>query len=424
MIYIPSGKDKTRKRNIETIPDPGLFHISLSTHRGAPAVPVVSIGQRIKKHQLIAQAGGAVSAQVHSPASGWVTDIGLYPQPDGSKRETVVIQNDFKETKEEVIPTYPGAFTSEEVIQAIADAGIVGAGGAQFPSHIKYRTGTNRIRTFIINGAECEPYLTADYSLMRQYHAQLLQAVALICNVIQPEQVVLAIEKNNKELVPIFEPYLQSLPVPLSILQLQGGYPQGSELQLIRSATGMELQRGIIPATAGVIVSNVGTLYAIYKALYEHTPAIERIITVSGNRTEVCGNYKVKIGTPISHILQTLGISVPHHKVQLILGGPMMGWTVDDHSVSVSKGTAGILLLEKRELHPYNCIRCGYCVDACPMRLMPFELVEAYENRNKSALKELKLSQCIECGLCEYVCPSDVPLLESFRQGKILTNLR
>ena len=334
--------------------------------------------------------------------------------------ETIVLQNDFR--NEEITRPVIDAdnLTSDEILAIIKGAGIVGEGGAQFPTFVKYNLLGKKINTFIVNGTECEPYLTADYALMRDKTEELFRGIFLINKVLQAREIVLSIEKQNKELLDVFSPFLSQTEyknVRVAILPNQ--YPQGGELQLIKSVTGKELARGVVPKDEGLMVSNVGTIHAVYNALVERKPLTERIITVSGEQSKKSGNYQVKIGTPISHILEYQNLTNTLDDKQLVLGGPMMGKNVVETSAPIIKGSSGVLFFKKKEIKRNNCISCGYCVDVCPMKLMPLVFAENYRTGKIASLEKYSLNSCIECAACEYICPSDVPLMESIKEGKV-----
>ena len=412
MIGIVSYKDQTKEGDIRRLESPAVLSVPLSASLGKPAFPVVEPGERVLKNQLIGRADGIVSAHVHSPVSGIVLEIKTATNISGKSETFIVLENDFRE--EALQLSKSDIQTPRNFVNLLKDAGIVGAGGAQFPTHVKFPSDTGKLKTFIINGAECEPYLTADFTLMKNRYRELMQVVELIRKVYQPDKVVLAIEKRNKELRFVFELYREICSVKL----LPDSYPQGSELQLIHSVTGMKLKKTQLPISKGVLVSNVGTLYGIYKAAFEGIPFTERVVTVSGDNLKGAGNYWVKVGTPVRHVLASAGKISGWDNCHVVLGGPMMGVEVHRLDTPVSKGTSGVLALEKRPLEAYNCIQCGYCVDACPMGLMPMQFAVAYRENDLKAFEEYRLGQCIECGACEYICPSNVPLIDSIKRGK------
>ncbi len=419
IMHILSMKGKTKKKSIQAIEDAPFLYIPLAEYLGCAPTPVVNVGDKIKKYQLIGEVKDKFATKVHAPVSGVILETKDYPFADGSSVKTIVIQNDYKDEEvNDISHKDYNQCSPEELIERIKDAGIVGQGGAQFPTAIKYSVGEHKIHTFIVNGAECEPYLTSDYSLMAERTEELFKGIDIIKKILNADNVIIGIEHQNRELLKVFAPYLQQEEHKgYKAILLPDQYPQGGELQLIKSATGIELPRSKRPAEAGIIVSNIGTIYSVYQAVVNHKPVISRIITISGERSTNYGNYEVKIGTPIRHITKSLGIETSGNTI--IQGGPMMGKAIQDLSIPVTKGASGILFLKKEEVKRSNCISCGYCVDVCPMRLMPMKFEENYRKKKYFNLEKYSISSCIECAACEYICPSNVPLIESIKEGKV-----
>lgn len=416
MMHIFSMKGKSKKAGITILKAPPVLYIPLSQHIGAPATALVQVGDKVRKCQLIGRAASGLSANIHSPVSGTVVKIEDCMLADGSTVPSIVIENDGKDDLIESV-SQTSELTKDEIIETIRKSGIVGEGGAQFPTDIKYNLEGSEIRTFIINGTECEPYLSADYALMAHYTEELLEGICIVNKVLNAKDIVISIEKQNKELTAIFAPFLSKNKYKhIRMVVLPDEYPQGGELQLIKSVTGVELPRAKRPREIGVIVNNVGTIYAIYKAVVQNTPLISRFITLSGNSIEKYGNFEVLIGTPVSHILKESGGSFKNR--QVILGGPMMGKHVINTDAPVLKGSSGILLLKENKKQRHNCISCGYCVEVCPMHLMPMKFEEIYRDGKFFKLEKYNISNCIECAACEYICPSNVPLIESIKEGK------
>lgn len=418
MMHIRSMKGETKGRKIATIPDPPLLYVPLPARFGNKPEPVVSPGDYVKKYQVIGQSREGYAAKVHAPVSGVVEKIGKHIQLDGTEEMTVVIRNDFMESTEEV--TSAASLPDDgDILRIIEHAGIVGEGGAQFPTAVKYNRKGKPVHTFIINGAECEPFLTGDYALMQQKTEELLEGIMLADRVLEAKQIVVAFERENKELADLFTPFLQKEKYrKVETRIVPNEYPQGGELQLARTVTGIEMPKGTVPLEKGILMSNVGTVYAIYEAVLRGKPVTERIITVSGKEALHPGNYRIKIGTPVSHIVKECGYS--DKDIRLIVGGPMMGQAVNDLSAPLTKGSLGVLFLKKESFKRLNCIWCGYCVDVCPMRLMPMKYEESYRQGKIDRMKKYNLDDCIECAACEYICPSNVPLIESIKEGKVL----
>ena len=421
-MKIESMKHVTKKIGLTTMKDPEFFYVPLSQHIGQVAKETVKVGDYVHRYEKIGEVSGKVSSMVHSPVSGKVTEIIEKPAANGKKVKTVVIKNDFKykeiETEKRRIEEV-GTFRRDEILEIIKEAGIVGEGGAQFPTHVKYDIGYKKIDTFIVNGAECEPYLTADYTIMSNYVEELLGGIKIAEKLLRPREVVIGIEEENIDIAEHIEVIIkQSRLFNVKIQVLPTAYPQGSELQLIRSVTGKEIKKGEIPGNHGVIVSNVGTVKSMYDAFTEGKPLVERVVTVSGEKVKTKGNYLLKVGTPLSHIIEQLN---PEDNAKIVFGGPMMGEEVTETSTPVVKGTSGILFLSKDidSVKRENCISCGYCVDVCPMGLMPMKFAESYRKEQYEKLVTVyHLDNCIECGACEYVCPSRVPLIKSIKEGK------
>lgn len=424
MMQIPSMKSKTKLRPIAELPDAEILYLSLSQNIGYQPKPIVQKGDLVQQYQLVAKAEGLFSTNLHAPVSGEILDICCHFLANGTQSEVIVIKNDFKYSQAKIPVCNPQEMSADQIVERIAAAGVVGEGGAQFPTHMKYTLNNKQIDTFIINGVECEPYLTADYILMKDETEKILQSALIVNKILKAKEIIVAVKKQNKDLQDVFLHYMnQEAYCNFRLLVLPDQYPQGGELQLIKSVTGKEIVKGTLPRDAGVIVSNVGTIYAIHNAVFESKPVISRIITVSGEKAATYGNFRVKIGTPVSHIINELGLDYDSHQTQLVLGGAMMGADIISMSTPICKGTSGILLLEKKTIIRNNCIRCGYCADVCPMRLMPMILVYNYKKGKYEQMKKDNLMLCIDCAACEYICPSSIPLTESIRKGKhILQN--
>lgn len=415
-----SMKPMTKNTKLKELKDASLLYVPLSQHIGSPAIPVVEIGDYVKKYEKIGEVSGNISANIHSPVSGDVVDVVEHLVANGNKVKTVIIANDFKNKEENLVKRELRdlkLIKKDEIFKIIKEAGIVGLGGAQFPTYIKYDIKFRKVETLIINGAECEPYLTSDYSVMKNYTREIFRGLKVIQKLLNPKEIVIGIEAENSELVEIFEEMGKEEEFDLKIQLLPTIYPQGSELQLINTVTGKKVRKGELPLEKGVVVSNVSTLKAIYDAFFEGKPLIERVVTISGEEARNIGNYKIKFGTPLYHIVKELKIQ---NEEKVIFGGPMMGMEIFDSRVPVIKGTSGILFLSTEEIERKNCISCGYCVEVCPMNLMPFEFADCYEKGKYEQMVKANIQNCIECGACEFVCPSRVPLIESIKTGKAI----
>ena len=415
---IEDMKIVTKNMSLKKISESEIFFVPLLQHKGERAFEIVRVGQEVRKYEKIAQGYGSISANIHSPVSGKVIRIMKNFLPDGSKVRTIIIENNFKEERVKLVKRNMKELQmaeSEEILKIIEEAGIVGLGGAGFPTASKYDIKLEKIDTFIINGMESEPYLTADYLLMKNYAKEICRGIKVAEKVLRPRHMVIAISEKNKELVSIFERMAREVNIDLQIKILSADYPQGSEILLIDKITGKKIQKGKLTIEKGVIVSNVGTIKAIYDAFFNGKPLIERIITISGEEVPNAGNYKIRIGTPLVHIVDSLNITKTD---KIIFGGPMMGNKVKEPSTPIVKGTSGVIFLNEEKIESKNCISCGKCVEVCPMNLIPFEFSKYYEKGRYVKMLNANIFNCIECGACEYVCPSRVPLIESIKNGK------
>ena len=415
---IEDMKIVTKNMSLKKISESEIFFVPLLQHKGERAFEIVRVGQEVRKYEKIAQGYGSISANIHSPVSGKVIRIMKNFLPDGSKVRTIIIENNFKEERVKLVKRNMRELQmaeSEEILKIIEEAGIVGLGGAGFPTASKYDIKLEKIDTFIINGMESEPYLTADYLLMKNYAKEICRGIKVAEKVLRPRHMVIAISEKNKELVSVFERMAREVNIDLQIKILSADYPQGSEILLIDKITGKKIQKGKLTIEKGVIVSNVGTIKAIYDAFFNGKPLIERIVTISGEEVPNAGNYKIRIGTPLVHIVDSLNITKTD---KIIFGGPMMGNKVKEPSTPIVKGTSGIIFLNEEKIESKNCISCGKCVEVCPMNLIPFEFSKYYEKGRYVKMLNANIFNCIECGACEYVCPSRVPLIESIKNGK------
>ncbi|MGW8311807.1 MAG: electron transport complex subunit RsxC [Desulfuromonadales bacterium] len=419
-IHPPDSKQWSSHKAIEDCPLPAELIVPLAQHIGAPAVPCVEVGQHVAKGQEIGTAKGFVSVPVHAPTSGVISAIENRPHPWGTSLPAVIIKSDGEDRwYPELQPADPGELSPEDIIEKVRQAGVVGMGGAAFPAHVKLSPPPEKnIQTLIFNGVECEPYLTADHRLMLEDPERILQGVALLQYVFGSERVVVGIEANKPDAIALFERLCAGTPV--EIVPLQVKYPQGAEKQLIAAVTGREVPSGGLPMDIGVAVHNVSSAAAINDAVLLGRPLIERICTVTGPAIREPKNLRIRIGTPLSQLVDACG-GLSEDPGKVILGGPMMGFTQLGFEVPAIRGTSGLLLLRQADvrLQPEGpCIRCARCVQVCPMHILP-TTIAAYARRDMIAeAAEYCAMDCIECGSCSYVCPAAIPLVQGIRYGK------
>lgn len=420
-IHPLERKELCEDRKIEIFKAPKKLYISLLQHIGAPLDPIVKVGDYVKAGQKIADSKAFLSSPVHSPVSGKVLEIVIYPFPISGKIKTIVIENDEKDTWEECekIEDYKN-LTKEEVLNLIREKGIVGQGGAAFPTYVKLNPPKDKkIDTLLLNGAECEPYLNADNRVMIEYADEMIEGIKIMLYVLGIKKAILAIENNKYEAIShLNQKLLKEKNIELAIVKTK--YPQGGEKQLIKAVLNREVPAKQLPSEVGAVVQNVGTAKAIYDAIILGKPLVERVLTVSGLGVAEQKNLMVKIGTPFKNILEHVGIDREITE-KLIMGGPMMGLAQYTDVVPVIKGTSGILALSKKELNSYkskSCISCGKCIDVCPMNLMPLMYAKLGRFEEWKEMDRYNLLDCIECGSCAYICPANRPLTESIKVGK------
>lgn len=410
---------------IQVQPIPKTVSILLGQHIGKPASPVVSRGDEIKVGTLIAQADGFVSANIHSSVSGKVKKIETILDASGYQKPCITIQCDGEDTWEETIDRTPEIvrdikLSSEEIIQRIAECGIVGMGGATFPTNVKLMPPKDATpECVIINGAECEPYLTADHRTLLERGEEVLIGLQILMKSVGVTKGYVAIENNKRDAIEKLTE-LASTMSGIEIVPMKVKYPQGGEKQLIDTVLKRRVASGKLPVTEGAIVQNVGTALAVYEAVQKHKPLVERVVTVTGKAVKNPCNLLVRIGTPLSDLIETAG-GMLRSTAKLVSGGPMMGKAVYSDEIPVAKGTSGVLMLldEDTKRRPMrNCIRCAKCVGACPMGLNPAFLMRDTVYKDWEALESNHVYDCIECGSCSFICPANRPLLDHIRIGK------
>ena len=409
---------------IQTLPVPGSVAIPLSQHLGASAKPVVNRGDQVKTGQLIAKGDGFVSSNIHSSVSGKVTKIDTIVDASGYKRQAVFIEVSGDEWLETIIRDdsleREIRLSSEEIIARVNEAGIVGLGGATFPSHVKMSIPRGKKAEYlIINGVECEPYLTADHSLMLERGEELMVGIRIVMKALNVDQAIIGIENNKPDAIHNLQRISQRYE-GIHVQPLRVKYPQGGEKQLIKALVNREVPSGRLPIDVGALVFNVGTVFAIYEAIQKNKPLFERIVTVTGKSLRKPSNFKVRIGTPISALIEAAG-GMPDDTGKVISGGPMMGKALSNTDIPVVKGSSGILLLQFSESargKTLPCIRCAKCVQACPMGLEPYLMMPMMQNNMFEALERSRVMDCIECGSCSYICPASRPLLDYIRLAK------
>ncbi|MDA3900469.1 MAG: electron transport complex subunit RsxC [Spirochaetes bacterium] len=414
-IHPPENKKQTEQRSVENLSIPHRCFVPVQQHIGKPAVPVVEVGDYVQVGQLIAKADGFVSANIHASIPGKITSIDKHPTPFSPAGLVIQIETHGNFTHEKAPSKKQWSdLTPKELLDKVFDSGIAGMGGASFPTHVKLSPPANaKIDMLIVNAAECEPYLTVDDALIKRSYQDIIEGIMVTRTILGIKKVIIGLEDNKKSSYLTIKNYLKQInEKDIKVALLKTKYPQGAEKQLIYSLSRRVVPSGALPLDIGVVVQNVGTCFAIQQAVCYDTPLYERLVTVSGSLINNPGNYKVRIGTPISDIIKECGgLKAEPHKI--ILGGPMCGQSVENLDIPVVKGTSGVLFLTKKECSASrytNCIRCGRCVQACPINLLPFEIAAHVEIAMPQNTENLSPLDCIQCGACSYTCPSQRPV--------------
>lgn len=417
---------------IQVMPFADRLILPLSQHIGTPAHPVVKIGEKVLGGQLLAEPDGHFSLPVHAPTSGNIIAFGesRVPHPSNLKAPCIVLEvdGDHSSLDQSGFEDFEQA-PKQELLDKIRDCGIAGMGGAGFPTDAKLKTRPgNAIETLIINGMECEPYITADDRLMREHAEDVVTGARIIAHLLDyPKRCVIAVEDNKPEAIEMLRQAAKDSLVEIS--EFPTKYPSGSEKQLIQLVTGKKLPTGKLPSDVGVMVQNITTTVGVYRAIIQGKPMGARVTTVTGEAVEKPGNYKVLMGTPVEHMLRETGYR-PEESSRVVMGGPMMGFTITDLKTPIIKTSNCVLAASEEEFPepptPQPCIRCGKCAQVCPMQLLPQQLYWYSKSRDQDKLHRYKLFDCIECGSCAYVCTSNIPLVHYFRaaKGEIRTRQR
>jgi Na+-translocating ferredoxin:NAD+ oxidoreductase subunit C len=422
-VHPPENK-LSEKQEIQVLPVPPVVCIPFSQHLGAPAKVLVTKGDKVKAGQLIARGEAFISANIHSSVSGKVQKIDEVLETSGYRKPCVFIETEGDEWLESIDRSSDIkkeiTLGQKEIIQRINEMGVVGLGGATFPSHVKLMVPEGKkAEALIINGVECEPYLTSDHRLMLEKGEEVLIGTQILMIALGVKKAIIGIESNKPDAIS----HLTALSKKFSGIQVQGlkvKYPQGAEKQLIKALVNREVPSGKLPIEVGAVVHNAGTAFAVYEAVQKNKPLFERVVTITGKSVKTPGNFLVRIGTPVTALIEASG-GLPEDTGKIIGGGPMMGKALVSADVPVVKGTSGILILNKKDAVRFevmNCIRCGKCVSVCPMGLEPYLLEKLVINGNFNQAEEEKIADCMECGSCHFSCPSRRPLLDYVRQGK------
>lgn len=419
-VHPDARKQATSPQDIERLPLPAMLHIPLLQHSGAPAKPVVSVGQHVLKGELLGARQGNISAPVHAPTSGTVVAISDYPapHPSGLGVLSISLEPDGEDRWIECAETDPFSLTPVQIAERVAAAGVVGMGGATFPSSVKMLLGQrSQVHTLLVNGSECEPYLSCDDRLMRERAAKIIEGIRIVLHAVGAERALCGIENNKPAAIEAMRRAAADF-AAIEVIALPTRYPMGSDRQLIHVLTGQEVPSDGRSADVGVLVHNVGTLYAIQQAVRFGRPLISRVVTVAGGAVAKPRNLDVLIGTPARLLVEHCG-GLREPPARLLMGGPMMGLQLPSLDAPIIKGSSGILALGAHEIaqeQPSPCIRCGQCVSACPMNLMPFEMSAHIRIGELEAVQGIK--DCISCGSCSYVCPAHIPLSHYFDYAK------
>ncbi len=409
---------------IQAIPLPKQAVILLSQHLGAPATPIVAKGDYVKVGQLVATASGFISANIHSPVSGTVLKIDELVDAWGMKMPAIVVDvqgDEWVETidRSDNLNTIC-KLSKEEIVAKIKDAGIVGLGGACFPSHVKLCPPPGKkAEVLIINAVECEPYLTCDHQLMMTRAQEIIVGVNILMKALEVKKAIIGIENNKPDAIAHLSE-MANKQMGVEVMPLKVQYPQGGEKQLIDATIGRQVTSGALPIEVGAVVQNVATVYAVYQAVQKNMPLIQRLITVTGKSLKQQGNFLMRFGTPLSSLVDMVG-GIPEDTGKIVAGGPMMGRAIANVDMPMNKRLSGLLFMAKSESirkEAQNCIRCAKCIQVCPLGLEPYLLSKQAEKGMWSEMEQHNVMDCIECGCCLYSCPSNRPLLDYVRLGK------
>lgn len=417
----PDANKITAGSPIETMPSPSKAIFPIAQHLGAPAKPVVSIGDRVLRGQAIAEAGGFVSAPIHSSISGEVLAVGEFPHPMGWPVLSIFVEDDGEDVEVEYEGADPDALDADTVKKRIQAGGVVGLGGATFPTNVKLSPPKEKkIDTVILNGAECEPYLTADHRLMLEEADRILGGLFIILKALGTERGYIGIEKNKPDAIAHLTEKTKNFK-NIEVVPLRVMYPQGAEKQLIKTITNREVPPPpALPMDVGCVVHNVGTAAAIHDAVVLGKPIMERVVTVTGSGINTPKNVRARLGTPFFEVIEFCG-GMAEDTAKVIAGGPMMGIAQYTLNVPVIKGTSGILVMRRKDIvtvEPRACIRCSKCVESCPMGLMPADIVAAVDKKDWETAERYGILSCVECGACAYSCLGKRPIVQIMKFGK------
>ncbi|MBT3296722.1 MAG: electron transport complex subunit RsxC [Verrucomicrobia bacterium] len=422
-IHPAYHKDLAAEQPIAEMPLPAMLVVSMSQHLGKPAEPTVKKGDTVLRGQVIGEAAGFISAAVHAPTSGTVKLVAAVATAAGPRATAITIVPDGEDTWVEGITPCPGWQTLDKkaIAEKIAAAGITGMGGAGFPTHVKVSPPPEaEIDTLILNGAECEPYLTADYRLMIEHAARIWEGALIIAKALEATTIRVAIEDNKPQAIAAMQDAIPAEAKDAQVVVLKTEYPQGAEKQQIFAITGREVPCGGLPLNVGIVVENVGTTLAVWEAVVNGLPLTERVTTVTGGPIATPGNVKARLGTSYADLVEFCG-GTSGTISKIISGGPMMGFAQPDLACGTTKTTSGLLLLGPDAVQAYEsmpCISCGRCVGVCPMKLMPNELSQFLEAEDYETAEAYNVMDCIECGCCAFECPAHRPLVQHMRRGK------